>query len=230
LPSMYRVVEGEENVVRRLPSPSVQRIVRGKTRTRLATEYPPLQGEWLEASDVEEYLEDRGIYLRGTSLSHTANFEELGTQMLTRNIDLQNGPYLTATNSPISAVPDQTRAVSRVNPYQQPLNETGGSSIDLRRHEPADYSVFGLPRPQQPISLAEPLPQLRTGLVPIQSLTVPCADSTQQSYHPASQITIDLDKLVHLLASNATCLGPAPGIRKAAVDSSIAQSVIQPLS
>lgn len=230
LPSMYRVVEGDKNVIRRLPSPSVQRIVRGKTRTMLATEFPPLQGEWLEAMDVEEYLEDRGIFLRGAISSHMVNFEALGTQMLTRNIDLQNGRHLTATNSPVSAVPDQISVASRVNHYQQPLNETGGSSVGLRRHEPADYSVFGLPRPEQPISLAEPLPLLRTGLVPIQSPRVSCTDSTQQSYHPASQITIDLDKLVHLLASNATCLGPAPGIRKAAVDSSIAQSVIQPLS
>ncbi|KAH7222684.1 uncharacterized protein BKA55DRAFT_584844 [Fusarium redolens] len=230
LPSMYRVVEGDKNGIRRLPSPLVQRIVRGKTRTMLATEFPPLQGEWLEAMDVEEYLEDRGICLRGASFSHMVNFEELGTQMLTRNIDLQNGRALTATNSPISAVPDQIRVASQVNHYQQPLNETGGLSVDLRRHEPADYSVFGLPRPEQSISPAEPLPLLRTGLVPIQSPRVSYTDSTQRSYHPASQITIDLDKLVHLLASNATCLGPAPGVRKAAVDSSIAQSVTQPLS
>ncbi|TVY65155.1 hypothetical protein Focb16_v016535 [Fusarium oxysporum f. sp. cubense] len=228
LPTMYRVVEGDKNVIRRLPSPSVQRIVRGKTRTRLATDFPPLQGEWLEAMDVEEYLEDRGIYLRGASLSHMANFEELEPQMLTRNNDLQNGRPLTATNSPISAVPDQIRVASRTNHFQQPLNETGGSSVDLRRHEPADYSIFGLPRPEPSISPAEPLPLLRTGLVPIQSPRVPCTDSSKQSYHPATQITIDLDKLIHLLASNATCLGPAPGIRKAAVDSSIAESVIQP--
>ncbi|KAJ3464886.1 hypothetical protein MRS44_009672 [Fusarium solani] len=228
LPSMYRVVEGGKDVIRRLPSPLVQRIVRGKTRTRLATEFAPLQGEWLEAIDVEEYLEDRGIYLRGASLSHMVNFEELGPQMLTRNTDLQNGQPLTATNGPISAVPDQIRVASRANHHQQPLTEPGRSSVDLRRHEPADYSIFGLPRPELSIGPAEPLPLLGTGLVPIQSSRVPWTDSTQQSHHPAFQITIDLDKLVHLLASNATCLGPAPGIRKAAVDSSIAQSVIQP--
>ncbi|RGP66730.1 hypothetical protein FSPOR_6470 [Fusarium sporotrichioides] len=230
LPSMYRVVEGDTNIIRRLPSPSVQRIVRGKTRTRLATDFPPLQGEWLEAIDVEEYLEDRGIYLRGASASHMVNFEELEPQMLTRDNDLQNGRPLTATNSPISAVPDRIRVASQTNHFQQRLNETGGSSVDLGRHEPVDYSIFGLPRLEQSNSPAEPFPLLKRGLVPIQSPTVPYTNSTQQSYHPASQITIDLDKLVHLLASNATCLGPAPGIRKAAVDSSIAQSVIQTLS
>lgn len=226
LPSMYRVVEGGKNVIRRLPSPSVQRIMRGKTRTLLATDFPPLQGEWLEAMDIEEYLEDRGIYLRGASLSDMANLEELEPQIFTRNNDLQNEQPLTATISPTSAVPDQIQVTSRTSDFQQPLSQFGDSSVDLRRHEPADYSIFGLPRPEQPISPAEPLPLLRTGLVPIQPPRVPCTSSTEQSHHPASQITIDLDKLIHLLASNAICLGPAPGIRKAAVDSSIAQSVI----
>ncbi|CVK91816.1 uncharacterized protein FMAN_06925 [Fusarium mangiferae] len=226
LPSLYRVVEGDKNVVRRLPSPSVQRILRGKTRTLLATDFPPLQGEWLEAIDVEEYLEDRGIYLRGVNLSDMASLEEFESQIFTHNNDLQNGRSLTSTNSLISAVPDQIQVTSRTSDFQQPLSQTGDSSVDLRRHEPADYSVFGLPSPEQSISPAEPLPLLRTGLIPIQSPRVPCTSSTEQSYHPASQITIDLDKLIHLLASNAICLGPAPGIRKAAVDSSIAQSVI----
>ncbi|SCV28423.1 uncharacterized protein FFB14_01715 [Fusarium fujikuroi] len=226
LPSMYRVVEGDKNVIRRLPSPSVQRIMRGRTRTLLATDFPPLQGEWLEARDVEEYLEDRGIYIRSASLSHMANFEELEPGIPTRNNDLQNGPPFTATISPISAVPDQIQVTSQTSDFQQPLSQMGDSSVDLRRHEPADYSIFGLPRPEQPISPAEPLPLPRTGLIPIQPLRVPCTSSTEQSYHSASQITIDLDKLIHLLASNAICLGPAPGIRKAAVDSSIAQSVI----
>ncbi|GMG12226.1 unnamed protein product [Aspergillus oryzae var. brunneus] len=44
--------------------------------------------------------------------------------------------------------------------------------------------------------------------------------------HLASKITMDLDKLVQHLAANATCLGPVPGIRKAAVDSSIRESII----
>lgn len=44
--------------------------------------------------------------------------------------------------------------------------------------------------------------------------------------HLASKITLDLDKLVQHLAANATCLGPVPGIRKAAVDSSIRESII----
>lgn len=70
LPLMYRVVEGSQGIIPRLPSPSVQGIIRGKTRTRLATEFEPLQGEWLEAMDVEEYLEDRGIFLRGANSNH----------------------------------------------------------------------------------------------------------------------------------------------------------------
>ncbi|KAM5529041.1 hypothetical protein FOXYSP1_16885 [Fusarium oxysporum f. sp. phaseoli] len=61
LPHIYRAVEGGTKAVLRAPAPLVQQIVRGKTRTMLDTNFAPLQGEWLEAMDVEEYLEERGI-------------------------------------------------------------------------------------------------------------------------------------------------------------------------
>ncbi|KPM40735.1 hypothetical protein AK830_g5812 [Neonectria ditissima] len=43
---------------------------------------------------------------------------------------------------------------------------------------------------------------------------------------PGSRLTINLDKLVSVLASNAVCLGPAPGIRKEAVDLAIRESAM----
>ncbi|RMJ01648.1 hypothetical protein CDV36_015658 [Fusarium kuroshium] len=204
LPLMYRVVEGSQDIIPRLPSPSVQRILRGKTRTRLATAYEPLQGEWLEAMDVEEYLEDRGIFLRGVGLSH-----EVGNQNL------------------ISIPPAPVRASTEVaNPQQLPP-EAGDASVEGRRHEYRDYSVFGIPTTEEWIGSTEPLPPLGTGLQPIEPSRELWTNTPRQTTQPASQIVIDLDKLVGLLASNATCLGPAPGIRRDAVDSSIAQSAVQ---
>ncbi|RTE76725.1 hypothetical protein BHE90_008809 [Fusarium euwallaceae] len=204
LPLMYRVVEGSQDIIPRLPSPSVQRILRGKTRTRLATAYEPLQGEWLEAMDVEEYLEDRGIFLRGAGLSH-----EGGNQNL---ISIPPAPVRTSTEV--------------ANPQQLPP-EAGDASVEGRRHEYRDYSVFGIPTTEEWIGSTEPLPPLGTGLQPIEPSRELWTNTPRQTTQSASQIVIDLDKLVGLLASNATCLGPAPGIRRDAVDSSIAQSAVQ---
>ncbi|PTB64835.1 hypothetical protein BBK36DRAFT_1135932 [Trichoderma citrinoviride] len=75
LPRMLRTVEGQGSsssssssssttMVPRAPPPNLQRLQFGRTRTVLATALPDLQGEWLEASDVEEYLEQRGIFIR----------------------------------------------------------------------------------------------------------------------------------------------------------------------
>ncbi|KAH7268219.1 hypothetical protein MRS44_011499 [Fusarium solani] len=204
LPLMYRGVEGSQDIIPRLPAPSVQRIVRGKTRTRLATAFEPLQGEWLEAMDVEEYLEDRGIFLRGADLGH--------------EINNQSSP---------SAVQGLGRASSEIDYQRQPRPEVGDASVEEQRHEYGDYSVFGVPTTQEWIGSAELLPPLETGIQSIEPSRAPWTDTPQQSFPPASQIIIDIDKLVQLLASSATCLGPVPGIRRAAVDSSIAESVIQ---
>ena len=73
LPVMYRVVEGSDQAVPRLPSPSVQQLVCGKTRTTLVTDLSSHQGEWLEAVDVEEYLEERGIYVRNALPDYAAS-------------------------------------------------------------------------------------------------------------------------------------------------------------
>lgn len=200
LPLMYRVVEGSQDLIPRLPAPSVQRMVKGKTRTRLATAFEPLQGEWLEAMDVEEYLEDRGIFLRGADLGHEINNQS-------SNPGLQNS--------------------AKINYQQERLPEVEDSAGEGQHHEHGDYSVFGVPTTQEWIGSAELLPPLGTGLQSIEESRASWTDTPQQNSQVASQIIIDIDRLVQLLASSATCLGPVPGIRRAAVDSSIAQSVIQ---
>ncbi|KAF5573184.1 hypothetical protein FPANT_12540 [Fusarium pseudoanthophilum] len=195
LPNMYRVVEGETKAVLRMPSPFLQRIVRGKTRTILDTNLAHLQGEWLEAMDVEEYLEERGIFMCNTVTSSTGT---TGDAM-----------YQPSVTSSAQSIPMAHRV---------PVPSSAG----FPGHEPADYLVFGLPGPRQ---------WLRSGSSQIHSSAIAGdlqSDSNQKTtegIERASEITVDLDKLVHLLAENAMCLGPVPGIRKADVDASIRGSI-----
>ena len=67
MPRMFRIVEGyRDGAVPRKAPPELQILQYGRTRTILQTTLPNLQHEFLEASDVEEYLEERGILVRGT--------------------------------------------------------------------------------------------------------------------------------------------------------------------
>lgn len=222
---MYRVVEGSDQAVPRLPSPSVQQLVRGKTRTTLVTDLSSHQGEWLEAVDVEEYLEERGIYVRNALPDYAASPGENTGQVGYSH----DGQALVTFTHPDSLTQDR-QGIFREDP-QAALNSTKDSedADALSRHEPADYSIFGIPRPPQWVSVVEPGLPLGTGVVPVSSPNVPWPDLSGQSPPTPgqiSQITIDLDKLVHLLASNATCIGPVPAIQKAAVDSAIRQSAV----
>ncbi|KAH8817089.1 hypothetical protein F5884DRAFT_748564 [Xylogone sp. PMI_703] len=75
-PVMYRVIEGNASVVvlreGGAPGEAVQRLMRGKTRTKVDSALCELDGEWLEPQDVQEYLEVQGILLEGISLTSEA--------------------------------------------------------------------------------------------------------------------------------------------------------------
>jgi hypothetical protein len=58
-------VEGEREVIERKWGREVETLVFGKTRTRVETAMPGFDGDWLEASDVQEYLEDKGVLIAG---------------------------------------------------------------------------------------------------------------------------------------------------------------------
>lgn len=65
LPKMMRLVEGNLSTLQpRSSPPALERLKFGLTRTMLHTTNPEFHGEWLEAPDVEEYLEQRGIFVR----------------------------------------------------------------------------------------------------------------------------------------------------------------------
>ncbi|KAF5703473.1 hypothetical protein FMUND_12976 [Fusarium mundagurra] len=195
LPNMYRVVEGETKAVFRMPSPFLQRIMRGKTRTILDTNLAHLQGEWLEAMDVEEYLEERGIYICNTVTSGTAT---TGDTM-----------YQPSVQGSAQSIPMEQRV---------PLSSSAG----YPGHEPADYLAFGLPGPRQWLRSANSQTNSSGIAGDLQS---DFNQQTTQGIEEPSRVTVDLDKLVYLLAENAMCLGPVPGIRKADVDASIRGSI-----
>ncbi|KAM0239603.1 hypothetical protein ACHAP5_008174 [Fusarium lateritium] len=196
LPNMYRVVEAETNAVLRMPAPFLQQIVRGKTRTILDTNSAQLQGEWLEAMDVEEYLEERGIYMCNTVTS-----------------------VVTATTGDTMYQPSVPGSEQSISVEQRPPLS---SSAGFPGHELADYSVFGLSGPRQLLHSANS--QILSGAI-ASDLQSDFNQQATQGSRKASRVTVDLDKLVHLLAENATCLGPVPGIRKADVDVSIRGSI-----
>lgn len=221
LPHMYRVVEGGTKAVLRAPAPLVQQIVRGKTRTMLDTNFAPLQGEWLEAMDVEEYLEERGIYLRNTVSNGTSTDDTMYQPFVPdseQSIPILALPGAVAGGEMAQAINDNTP--SQLDSMEQ--RPSVSLSADFHGHEPADYSVFGLPGRRRWLRSANS--QLRsTAMGGV--LQSDFNHQTAQVIAKTSRITVDLDKLVHLLAENATCLGPVPGIRKAAVDASIRGSI-----
>ncbi|KAH7114009.1 hypothetical protein EDB81DRAFT_300169 [Dactylonectria macrodidyma] len=149
LPHMYRVVEGETKAVFRAPAPLVQRIVRGKTRTMLDTNFAPLQDEWLEAVDVEEYLEERGIYLCNTVSNGTTSTDDTMYQPSVpdseQSISILTLPGAVTGGEMAWAINDNTPP--RLDSMEQ--RPSVSLSADFHGHEPADYSVFGLPRPRR---------------------------------------------------------------------------------
>lgn len=39
----------------------VETLVRGRTRTRVYTDMPGFEGDWMEARDIMEYLDEKGV-------------------------------------------------------------------------------------------------------------------------------------------------------------------------
>ncbi|KAH7376951.1 hypothetical protein B0T11DRAFT_294363 [Plectosphaerella cucumerina] len=217
-PRLFRAMEGGVGTVPRASAPSVQQIAPGKTRTLVQTHFSPLQGEWMEAVDVEEYLEERGISLRNAINSEPDS--------------AYPPPFLeNEKRDPISDLPgpDAQRREVSIDLVTSRVDPTGRSpvvalSADFRGHEAGDYSIFERPQTHQTHTT-----------IPIRSATDPWAvpsvsqsgvEEPRQNAQDVSEITVDLDRLVHLLADKAVCLGPVPGIRKEAVDESIRGSII----
>ncbi|KAL7925671.1 hypothetical protein ACQKWADRAFT_282671 [Trichoderma austrokoningii] len=197
LPKMMRLIEGQTHtLVPRKPQPDMQRLQFGSTRTVISTAVPDLQGEWLEPLDVEEYLEQRGIFVR----------EEAPDEDLL-NLVIPAGGKLSATMTSVEETDAQQTYTGDIAETSNP-NELG---IDH------DYDIFDHQR-DATTAFANSLWDVDgTGIPPE---NIPMCNSEQIN------ITINLDMLVHKLVSRAVCLGACPGMRRAHVDEAIRGSVV----
>ncbi|EHK20831.1 uncharacterized protein TRIVIDRAFT_69651 [Trichoderma virens Gv29-8] len=228
LPKMLRLIEGQSNtLVPRMAPPNLQRLQFGRTRTVLSTALPDLQGEWLEASDVEEYLEQRGIFIRqdspNTDMLNLAIPIDAGlaTQTMDLNeVNMQNPVRLVRQNPN----PNQGLSSSFIDPSLMPADMQRDCSLDDFAANP-DFTVFGQQRDVQvvPSGMKMFTPTSWT-LEDSQILPI---DMTMRNNNPEHiNIMINLDSMIMRLASKAVCLGPCPGIRRAHVDEAIRDSVV----
>lgn len=236
LPKMMRLIEGNLNSLKpRSSPPDLERLQFGRTRTMLHTSIADLQGEWLEALDVEEYLEQRGIFVRIGSPSDVMSLSALtgdGSLPEPDALDLPRprGPRLAT----LEDVPNLQKEGSINQGLGMPENhfyssddhaERGGKSTSRVAIPEHDFTIFGrifregqsIPTGRSSFAASGWYPD--TGGVPADG-AIP-SEQTQEGL----RITIDLDKLIRGLADKAVCLGPCPGIRRIHVDEAIRASV-----
>ncbi|KAL7818386.1 hypothetical protein V8C26DRAFT_434540 [Trichoderma gracile] len=180
LPRMLRMVEGQSaTLVPRRPPPNLQRLQFGRTRTVLSTALPDLQGEWLEASDVEEYLEQRGIFIRqdapDADMLHLAIPVDAGLSLQATDLNdvnrqnpvrmVRNHPhFVDAASSSIIHGPPPPPAASPAphlphhhNHHQQQQQGLPPMSMQQQQHPSLDnfaalnpdYTIFGQQRDVQ---------------------------------------------------------------------------------
>ncbi|KAL7929254.1 hypothetical protein V8C35DRAFT_315920 [Trichoderma chlorosporum] len=228
LPKMMRLVEGNLNTLTpRSAPPNLQSLQFGRTRTMLHTAISDLQGEWLEAPDVEEYLEQRGIFVRMGSPSDVINLSAPTTDN-----QLVPGAVILGTHdfkSRLDRFGDSSYPQKQVSPNnsiglldERSYNSRGPPKrAALPEH---DFTIFGklfrdeqiVPTGQTNVALPQWSPEMR-------ALTDNVVARRQAQEH--LQITIDIDKLIKGLADKALCLGPCPGIKRVHVDEAIRGSV-----
>ncbi|KAH7317123.1 hypothetical protein B0I35DRAFT_267578 [Stachybotrys elegans] len=218
LPRLFRIVEGNTNVIApRSAPPYIQKLQFAKTRTVVDTNDANLKGEWLEASDVVEYLAERGIYLRR---------------------DGQDVLELTVSPNPPSGFANAQNALQGHLETHQTAGASTTSSNILRSAD--GQGVLPL---SQDISMAEILKNLegkddfQLGMFDFNSSPEQSAalvDSFSNDEHcehehihaGALKLQVNLDTLFRVLSDHAICLGPSPGIRRVAVDLAIRQAVL----
>ncbi|KAH8679261.1 hypothetical protein BGZ61DRAFT_69651 [Ilyonectria robusta] len=241
-PKMLRILEGGIGVaVPRTPPPHLQRFQFGRTRTRLITNTPELQGEWLEAMDVEEYLEQRGIFVRGIQESDILTLS-VSTPSVSPGANeepdsLHHGTFMDSggqSREDTVSSGDGLVLFPGVSTDGEPRSQLAHQVSQSDHHAARDFTIFGHSfRETQPVPSGlwtfKPSPQhwgsgtFRGGSRD-STLTHQIMPREQKSYN--GHITISVDKLITELADRAVCLGPAPGIRRVEVDAAIKQSVI----
>ncbi|KAL7813667.1 hypothetical protein V8C44DRAFT_327486 [Trichoderma aethiopicum] len=239
LPKLMRLIEGNlDTLTPRLSPPDLQSLQFGRTRTMLNTAISDLQGEWLEAPDVEEYLEQRGIFVRmGTSgdvisLSAPMHDDEPPLRPSASGI---HDPH--SVHKPPLHTMDVMSSTQRAVHPNQAVSMPESDLYTLGRHiapggisrRPAplpehDFTIFGklflddqaIRTGYNGVSLSDWYPEMRN-----------LADDAGSSQHAwgSRKVIIDIGMLIQGLADKAVCLGPCPGIRRMHVDEAIRGSV-----
>ncbi|PTB41709.1 hypothetical protein M441DRAFT_139136 [Trichoderma asperellum CBS 433.97] len=200
LPKMMRLIEGQTHtLVPRKPQPHMQRLQFGCTRTVISTAVPDLQGEWLEPLDVEEYLEQRGIFIRE---------EAPDDDLLT--LAIPAGSKLSATVVNIN----ETDGIQNEASYNNDALDSSNTGELGISH---DYNIFDHQR--------DATAAFASSLWDVDGIGISPENATMCTPEHIN-ITINLDTLVHKLVSRAVCLGACPGIRRAHVDEAIRGSVV----
>ena len=247
IPKMLRTIEGCDTLkLPRSSPPRLQQLKFGRTRTMLLTAIPELQGEWLEASDVEEYLEERGIYIRGGASVPT---------FLAKRVAMDKTPPW-PTQPPSNNTPSAGDSnASMTQPDTLSLFEQGflknreeslakwhagrEAAYLLAQNPDPDWTVFGRPRLSPHTT-----PSGMYTFVPSPSqqayaeagnrllgLVRPAADAqhdndSSMGSAAATRITVNMDILMNRLAAAAVCIGEVPGVRAASVDIAIRESML----
>lgn len=203
LPKMMRLVEGQTpTLIPRRPQPNMQRLQFGCTRTVISTAVPDLQGEWLEPLDVEEYLEQRGIFIRE---------EAPDDDML--KLAIPAGSKLSATIINMNEKDVQQSDKQNQTDTSYTLDTSCLDELGIGH----DYNIFDHQRDATTAFAPSVYNISETSIWP---------EDVAMCNPEYVNITIDLDSLIRKLVSKAVCLGPCPGIRRAHVDEAIRDSVV----
>ncbi|KFA77457.1 hypothetical protein S40288_10762 [Stachybotrys chartarum IBT 40288] len=234
-PKLFRVVEGETNIkAPRSPSPNLQRLRFGRTRTVMETDIPHLMGEWLEASDVVEYLAERGIVVREhdqrdvleltlPSTGQNETSQQQSEASLGDFYDVARMQTLADVRSGDTSREDPSRRIIQWNVEQASINVSDDSTRALfgrdSNNEPRFPTGTFAFTPSQEETAGLRNSFLRT--THYQDLF----DESPQTLPLQGGLKVDLKRLVKVLADHAICMGPSPGVRRASVDLAIRESV-----
>lgn len=224
-PNMYRSIEGSDGiVVPRVPKLKPQQLVHGRTRTKISTNLHDFQGEWLEPIDVQEYLEQKGIFLGSCGQSQvlqitipettlediwTQNADAIFTEEIQRSRILSTlWPFGIESQDLELEVPDEvvTQSAESEIPTLARQNDALGISNPEQSivghalheyHSRSDAAQYNLPSEFYPPRYAEQL----------------------------ISVGLHLERFMGFLVGAARCIGSGPGIRKEAVDHALRVSI-----
>lgn len=204
LPEMYRAVEGARffdegfngetrQIVERSVSDDLARLVYGRTRTWVVTDVRGFEGEWLEPIDVQEYLEQKGVWLgRSEGVVEVCAPEDIWSPF--QNLHSQVPAFAQ------SSMADYPAMESFAAPTVEGLNT---SNPDW-----ALWEGFDIENPRAAPGLG--------GYVPASEIY-----AAGEAASTIVSTTINITRLIETLAMSAVCIGPGPGNKKADVDQAL---------